>query len=170
MKSAIVFYLLLVFSSLAFAEEPLDGNAKHTITFERGIFSNTFTVDGKESSEEEVERLLLYVPEAKDQWSTGNILRYASWGISFAGGFCIGYGIMAGQADMEHGTFAEGRGVIIFGGAAAVIIGIIMEKVGNSKKDGAIELYNSESGKSTTAINIEVAPTPQGGIGLAFNF
>ena len=108
--------------------------------------------------------------KAKDQWSTGNILRYASWGISFAGGFCIGYGIMAGQADMEHGTFAEGRGVIIFGGAAAVIIGIIMEKIGNSKKDGAIELYNSESGKSTTAINIEVAPTPQGGIGLAFNF
>ena len=143
------------------------------------------------SQADEVETLLPYVPEANDQWNTGNVLRYVSWGIAFAGGFCVGYGIADAQADTEYGTFGNGRGPIIIGGAIAIVVGIIMEKVGNSKKDGAIEIYNSQSGKSQapaaapefpesdtssdeteeeTSFNIQIGPTPQGGIGLAFNF
>ena len=166
----------------------LDGNAKHTITFYRGFFGDDYTVDGRESNVDEVENLLPYVPEANDQWKTGNILRYVSWGVAFVGGFCVGYGIMDAQSDMEYGTFGNGRGPIIIGGALAIVAGLIIEKVGNSKKDGAIELYNSQSGKNQapaaapdvpesstpeseeTSFNIQVGPTPQGGIGLAFNF
>ncbi|MBR4915812.1 MAG: hypothetical protein IKZ45_01855 [Fibrobacter sp.] len=166
----------------------LDGNAKHTITFNRGFFGDDYTVDGRESNVDEVENLLPYVPDANDQWKTGNILRYVSWGVAFVGGFCVGYGIMDAQSDMEYGTFGNGRGPIIIGGALAIVAGLIMEKVGNSKKDGAIELYNSQSGKNQapaaapdvpessapeseeTSFNIQVGPTPQGGIGLAFNF
>ena len=190
MKKLLVTFLALAFASIAFAQhnDPLDGNAKHTIKFERGFFFDTYTVDGRESNVDEVENLLLYVPEANDQWNTGNILRYVSWGIAFAGGFCVGYGIADAQSDMEYGTFGNGRGPIIIGGAIAIVVGVIMEKVGDSKKDGAIELYNSQNGKSAaqpapasessdneiteeeTSFNIQIAPTPQGGIGLAFNF
>ena len=169
----------------------LDGNAKHTITYNRGFIFDSYTVDGRESNADEVETLLPYVPEANDQWNTGNVLRYVSWGIAFAGGFCVGYGIADAQADTEYGTFGNGRGPIIIGGAIAIVVGINMEKVGNSKKDGAIEIYNSQSGKSQapaaapefpesdtssdeteeeTSFNIQIGPTPQGGIGLAFNF
>jgi len=194
MKKLLPLIFALAFSSLAFAQHEtthVDGNAKHTLTFERGFFFNTYTVDGKESDVDEVERLLLYVPEASDKWSTGNMLRYISWGVAFAGGFCVGYGIADAQADMEYGTFGNGRGPIIIGGAIAIVVGIVLEKVGNSKKDGAIELYNSMSGKNAnspeegsgehpeaadettdeaTSFNIQIAPTAQGGIGLAFNF
>lgn len=194
MYKLITAFFAFVLATAAFAQHggpenvSLDGNAKHTITFNRGFFGDDYTVDGRESNVDEVENLLLYVPDANDQWKTGNILRYVSWGVAFVGGFCVGYGIMDAQSDMEYGTFGNGRGPIIIGGALAIVAGLIMEKVGNSKKDGAIELYNSQSGKNQapaaapdvpessapeseeTSFNIQVGPTPQGGIGLAFNF
>ena len=190
MKNLLILFFALCSAATAFAQHNsgvIDGNAKHTITFERGFFFNTYTVDGRESNVDEVENLLVYVPEANDKWNTGNILRYTSWGIAFAGGFCVGYGLVDAQADMEYGTFGNGRGPIIIGGAIAIVAAIIMEKVGDAKKDGAIELYNSQSGKNaaqpepasesddeiseeTTSFNIQFGPTPQGGFGLALNF
>ena len=190
-KLVSLFFALAI--STAFAQHggpeasTVDVKGKHTITFNREFFGDDYTVDGRESNVDEVENLLPYVPEANDQWKTGNILRYVSWGVAFVGGFCVGYGIMDAQSDMEYGTFGNGRGPIIIGGALAIVAGLIMEKVGNSKKDGAIELYNSQSGKNQapvteskdstdeiteeeTSFNIQVGPTPQGGIGLAFNF
>ena len=194
MYKLVTIFFAFVLATAAFAQHgsaSIDGNAKHTIVFNRGFFGDNYTVDGRESNVDEVENLLLYVPEANDQWKTGNILRYVSWGVAFVGGFCVGYGIMDAQADSEYGTFGNGRGPIIIGGALAIVAGLIIEKVGNSKKDGAIELYNSQSGKSQaptpepsasesddtadmteeeTSFNIQLGPTPQGGIGLAFNF
>jgi len=190
-KLVSLFFALAI--STAFAQHggpeasTVDVKGKHTITFNRGFFGDDYTVDGRESNVDEVENLLPYVPDANDQWKTGNILRYVSWGVAFVGGFCVGYGIMDSQNDSEYGTFGNGRGPIIIGGALAIVAGLIMEKVGNSKKDGAIELYNSQSGKNQapvteseastdeiteeeTSFNIQIGPIPQGGIGLAFNF
>ena len=59
-----------------------------------------------------------------------------------------------------------------------------VDGISNRKKDGVIELYSSENGKSSqkadstqecrieekSSFNIQLGPTPQGGFGLAFNF
>ena len=63
------------------------GNEAHTITMDRGFFGTDYTVDGKESNVDEVENLLLDVPEASEMWSSGNTYCYVSWGMAFVGGF-----------------------------------------------------------------------------------
>lgn len=178
---ALLFAIAIV--STAFAQDgSASGNGKHTLTFDRGFFTNTYTVDGKESNVDEVEKLLLDVPDADSKWTTGNILRYVSWGIAGVGGFFIGYGIAESQSFDEEVVAGYKRTIGL--GALIVVAGIIVEKVGNWKKDGAIELYNSENGKSAqkadstqvsrieekSSFNIQLGPTPQGGFGLAFNF
>ena len=193
MYKLVTILFAFVLAATAFAQHggPAESNGKHTITLERGFFFDTYVIDGVESSVDDVENLLPYVPEANEQWNTGNILRYVSWSIAFAGGFCVGYGLIDAQSDTEYGTFGNGRGPIIIGGALAIVAGIIIEKVGNSKKDGAIELYNSQNGKSQapagqsapatedssdeiteeeTSFNIQIGPTLQGGFGVALNF
>ncbi len=180
MKIINTILLALLIASFGFAQDAEPSGNKHTITFERGFFSDTYTVDGAESDCDAVEKLLIDVPEANDKWGTGNILRYASWGIDGVGGFFIGYAIAMSQSPYEEDINSYKRTLAL--GAAIVLVGIIVEKVGNSKKDGAIELYNSENGKrldmnqndeipeTATSYNIQIAPTAQGGIGLAFNF
>ena len=170
--------LILAFALAAFAFA-LDGNESHTITMDRGFFSTDYTVDGKESNLDEVEELLLYVPDANEMWSSGNTLRYVSWGMAFVGGFGVGYGIVESQNAIGEGTFQNGRGVYIIGGGLLVVAALIMEHIGNSKKDSAIELYNSSSGKTPkydgfgtpieSSYNIQLAPTANGAA-LAFNF
>lgn len=182
MKYSLIFIFVLAIISSAFAEE---APVQHKITFERGLFTNTYTVDGRDSDVDEVENLLLYVPDASAKWETGNTIRHISWGLAFTGGFFIGYGIYDSSTDRLHGTFEGGRGMIIYLGGFAIIAGFILERIGNSKKDTAIEIYNSENGKKSSiptfghedefkdnqsSFNIEIAPTPLGGVGLAFNF
>lgn len=169
-------------TSTAFAQSG-NGNENHTIVFDRGFFGDTYTVDGKESNVDEVENLLVYVPEANSKWNSGNVIRYVSWGIAGVGGFFIGYGIAESQSFDEDAVAGYKRTLGL--GAAIVVAALIVEYIGNSRKDGAIELYNSLSGKNQTpasngssdetseektSFNIQFGPTPQGGFGLAFNF
>lgn len=182
MKIINILFALVIFASFGFAQDSansFDGNQKHKITFDRGFFTNDYTVDGKEVDVDVVENLLLYVPEANSKWSTGNTLRYVSWGIDFIGGFFIGYSIIQSQSPYEEDINSYKTKLAL--GAGILIVGLILEKVGNSKKDGAIELYNSQSGmqsqqqnsdasETSTSYNLQIVPTSQGGIGLAFNF
>lgn len=169
MKLINIIFALALFASFGFAQNGntnFDGNQKHTIVYERGFFSNTYKVDGQEVDQDVEEQLLLYVPEANDKWNTGDVFRYASWGIAFAGGFMVGYGAVQSQS-LDEDVESQYKMPLTIG-AVLIVTGIILEKVGNSKKDGAIEIYNSESGKqaeSTTSFNIQVAPTTQGGVG-----
>lgn len=57
-------------------------------------------------------------------------------------------------------------------GGAIIVGALILEYVGNSKKDSAVEIYNSEIGKiaGNESVNLSIVPTEQGGIALAFNF
>ena len=179
---SLLFALVLVSTAFAQQENGTNGgNAKHTIVFDRGFFGNTYTVDGNKSDVDEVEKLLEEVPEADSKWTTGNIIRYVSWGIAGVGGFFIGYGIAESQSFDEEVVAGYKRTMGL--GAAIVVAALIVEYVGNSKKDGAIELYNSENGKKAgksepdneiaeekTSFNIQIGPIPQGGFGVAFNF
>ena len=82
MYKLVSLFFAFVLATAAFAQHGgsestyLDGNAKHTITYNRGFIFDSYTVDGRESNADEVETLLPYVPEANDQWNTGNVLRY----------------------------------------------------------------------------------------------
>lgn len=172
-----IFYALvlsLLLSSVAYAD--FDGNEKHTIK-NVGVFTNSYTVDGTETDVDEVERLLLYVPDANEKWGTGKILRYVSYGLGFVGGFIVGYSAVSGSNYDAGDDYKTG----LFIGGGIVLAAIIVNRVGASKRNGAIEIYNSESGKQKanfgdmsgnafSAFNIQVAPTSQGGVGLAFNF
>lgn len=95
-----------------------------------------------------IEVILPYVPEAKDKWATGNALRYTSWALALAGGFSLGYGIVDNQSPdaMGEATMSGAWGVMILGGGATIVVAFIMEHVGNSKKDHAIEVFNNQNG------------------------
>lgn len=174
MKFFNIIFALTIFASFGFAQNSInsfDVNQKHKITYDRGFFTSTYTVDGQEVDLDVVENLLLYVPEAKGKWNSGNIIRYISWAIAGTGGFFIGYGIAMSQNPNEDDDNAYKRTIGL--GAGIALVGIILEQFGNHKKDNAIALYNSESGKqseTSTSYNLQIVPTSQGGIGLAFNF
>ena len=175
MKAFHIIFLILALPSFSFS---FDGNETHTVSIDKGFFGTTYLLDGKEVPVDEIEALLPYVPEAKDEWATGNTLRYTSWALALAGGFSLGYGIVDSQSPdaMDEATMSGARGVMILGGGAAIVIAFIMEHVGNSKKDHAIEIFNSQNGKNDfsrkegSSLSMRLTTTEQGGIGLAFNF
>ncbi len=177
MKSLYIVILSILLSSAAFAQN--GENTKHTITRDAGFFSTTYTIDGQDATADDVEATLSEVPDAQSKWGTANTMHYVALGLGFAGGFLIGYKAMegAGQGETDYKIgLAAGIGI--------VLVAVILDKVSSAKKNGAIELYNSENGKrksfddsedqyeddeDETAFNIQLVPT-QGGMGLAFNF
>ena len=167
MKMIYVLILSALLTSTAFA---FDGYAKHAIVRDAGFFTTDYTIDGQEASESEVEDYLIYVQDAYDKWKFGKTMGYVSLGMAAGGGFIIGYSALSG-ADYGAG---DGYKIGITIGAGIFVAAIILNRVAASKLNGAIELYNSESGTIKnpyeTSFNIQLAPTPQGGIGLAFNF
>ena len=57
-------------------------------------------------------------------------------------------------------------------GGAIIVAAFIIERIGNSKKDKAVEIYNNYKGDiiGNGSFSMGIVPTEQGGIALAFNF
>lgn len=163
MKKLFAVLLILCISTLSFAQEK-----QHKLTFNRGFFTNDYLIDGQEVSCSDFEYELARDYEAVSKWDTGNTMKYVSWGMAFGGGFLVGYGIAQGSqygADQSY-TFK------LMAGGVLIVAAFIIERIGNSKKDDAVELYNKNIGKITgnESVNLSLVPTEQGGIALAFNF
>jgi hypothetical protein len=163
MKKLFVVLLILCVTTLSFAQEK-----KHTLTFKRGFFTNDYLIDGQEVSCSDFEYELARDYEAVSKWDTGNTMKYVSWGMAFGGGFLVGYGIAQGSqygADQSY-TFK------LMAGGVLIVAAFIIERIGNSKKDDAVELYNKNIGKiaGNESVNLSLVPTEQGGTALAFNF
>ena len=163
MKKLLVVLLVLCATTLSFAQAK-----KHTLTMNRGFFTTDYFIDGQEVDGDAFEMELTNVHDAIDTWNTGNTMRYISWGAGFGGGFLLGYSIFQGSSYGAGSSYLMG----VAAGGAIIVGALILEYVGNSKKDSAVDIYNSEIGKiaGNESVNLSIVPTEQGGIALAFNF
>ena len=165
MKKIFAVLLILCAFSISFAQ-----GQTHKLAMDRGFFTTDYTIDGQEVDCDAFEQELARVPEAISKWNTGNILRYTSWGIAGVGGFIVGYNIAQSQNPTAEDPNAYKRYLGL--GAAIIVAAFVVEYIGNSKKDGAVELYNQKIGNiaGNHPVNWSLVPTEQGGIALAFNF
>ena len=165
MKKLFAILLVLFAASLSFAQGQV-----HKLTMDRGFFTTDYTIDGQEVDCDVFEQELARVPEAISKWNTGNVLRYTSWGIAGVGGFIVGYNIAQSQNPTAEDPNAYKRYLGL--GAAIIVAAFVVEYIGNSKKDGAVELYNQKIGNiaDNHSVKWSLVPTEQGGIALAFNF
>ena len=165
MKNLLIVLLVLFATTLSFAQDQV-----HKLNMDRGFFTTDYTIDGQEVDCDAFEQELAKVPEAISKWNTGNILRYTSWGIAGVGGFIVGYNIVQSQNPAAEDPNAYKRYLGL--GGAIIVAAFVMEYIGNSKKDGAVELYNQKIGTITSndSFSMGIVPTEQGGIALAFNF
>ena len=163
MKKLFAVLLVLCAATLSFAQAP-----KHTLTMDRGFFTTDYTIDGQEVNSDIFERELANVPEAISKWNTGNTMRYISWGVAFGGGFLLGYGIAEGSGYQAPNSYK----MKILAGGVIIVAALIVERIGNSKKDKAVEIYNNYKGDilGNGSFSMGIVPTEQGGIALAFNF
>lgn len=165
MKKFLIVLIVLCATTLSFAQ-----SQAHKLTMDRGFFTTDYAIDGQEVDCDAFEQELAKVPEAISKWKTGNILRYTSWGVAAGGGFIIGYNIVQSQNPAAEDPNAYKRYLGL--GGAIIVAAFVMEYIGNSKKDGAVELYNQKIGTITSndSFSMGIVPTEQGGIALAFNF
>ena len=165
MKKLFAVLLVLCAVALSFAQEQT-----HKLAMDRGFFTTDYTIDGQEVDGDAFEQELAKVPEAISKWNTGNVLRYTSWGIAGVGGFIVGYNIAQSQNPTAEDPNAYKRYLAL--GGAIIVVAFVVEYIGNSKKDGAVELYNQKIGTITSnnSFSMGIVPTEQGGIALAFNF
>ena len=163
MKKLFAVLLVLFATTLSFAQAQA-----HKLAMDRGIFTTDYTIDGQDVDSDAFERELANVPEAISKWNTGNTMRYISWGAAFGGGFLLGYGIAEGSGYQAPESYK----MKVLGGGIIIVAALIVEHIGNSKKDYAVDIYNKEIGKiaGNESVNLSLVPTEQGGIALAFNF
>jgi hypothetical protein len=163
MKKLFAVLLVLFATTLSFAQAQA-----HKLAMDRGIFTTDYTIDGQDVDSDAFERELANVPEAISKWNTGNTMRYISWGAAFGGGFLLGYGIAEGSGYQAPESYK----MKVLGGGVIIVAALIVEHIGNSKKDDAVDIYNKEIGKiaGNESVNLSLVPTEQGGIALAFNF
>ena len=163
MKKLFAVLLILCAATLSFAQ----GQA-HKLTMDRGFFSTDYTIDGQDVDGDAFEQELAKVPEAISKWNTGNTMRYVSWGAAFGGGFLLGYGIAEGSGYRAPESYK----IKVLAGGVIIVAALIVEHIGNSKKDDAVDIYNQKIGTITSnnSFSMGIVPTEQGGIALAFNF
>ena len=163
MKKLFAVLFVLFATTLSFAQAQA-----HKLAMDRGIFTTDYTIDGQDVDSDAFERELTNVPEAISKWNTGNTMRYISWGAAFGGGFLLGYGIAEGSGYQAPESYK----MKVLGGGVIIVAALIVEHIGNSKKDDAVDIYNKEIGKiaGNESVNLSLVPTEQGGIALAFNF
>lgn len=163
MKKLFAVLFVLFATTLSFAQAQA-----HKLAMDRGIFTTDYTIDGQDVDSDAFERELANVPEAISKWNTGNTMRYISWGAAFGGGFLLGYGIAEGSGYQAPESYK----MKVLGGGVIIVAALIVEHIGNSKKDDAVDIYNKEIGKiaGNESVNLSLVPTEQGGIALAFNF
>ena len=163
MKKLFAVLLILCATTLSFAQ-----SKKHTLTMDRGFFTTDYTIDGQEVDCDAFERELSNVHEAIDKWNTGNTMRYISWGAAFGGGFLLGYGIAEGSGYRAPESYK----MKLLAGGVIIVAAFIIDYIGNSKKDKAVEIYNNYKGEilGNGSFSMGIVPTEQGGIALAFNF
>jgi hypothetical protein len=163
MKKLFAVLLVLFAATLSFAQGQV-----HKLTMDRGFFTTDYSIDGQEVDSDAFERELTNVPEAISKWNTGNTMRYISWGAAFGGGFLLGYGIAEGSGYQAPESYK----MKVLAGGVIIVAALIVEHIGNSKKDDAVDIYNKEIGKiaGNDSVNLSLVPTEQGGIALAFNF
>ena len=163
MKKLFAVLLILCATTLSFAQ-----SKKHTLTMDRGFFTTDYTIDGQEVDCDAFEKELSNVHEAIDKWNTGNTMRYISWGAAFGGGFLLGYGIAEGSGYRAPESYK----MKLLAGGVIIVAAFIIERIGNSKKDKAVEIYNNYKGEilGNGSFSMGIVPTEQGGIALAFYF
>ena len=163
MKKLFAVLFVLFATTLSFAQAQA-----HKLAMDRGIFTTDYTIDGQDVDSDAFERELANVPEAISKWNTGNTMRYISWGAAFGGGFLLGYGIAEGSGYQAPESYK----MKVLGGGVIIVAALIVEHIGNSKKDDAVDIYNKEIGKiaGNESVNLSLVPTEQGGIALTFNF
>ena len=102
-------------------------------------------------------------PEAADEYGTGRIFYYPGLILGGVGGFAVGYGVVAWIRGEDYGM------PLTLGGVGVVGIALLLGYISGNYTDSAIEIYN-KSLSAESAFKIELVPTVQGGVALAFAF
>lgn len=171
MRSAvsIVLFLLMMLVGFGFAQEegPSAGESYEVQTVNKAEagrishVSNSWYVGGTEVSPDAVVAMLQSNPEAASEYSTGRMFYYPSLVLGGIGSFALGYGVVSWITGESYGM------PMTLGGVGVVGVALLLGYISGNYTDSAIEIYN-KSLSAETSFKIELVPTVQGGIALAF--
>ena len=171
MRSAvsIVLFSLMMFVGAAFAQE--DGSSagegseiQAVDKAQKGQISHIdklWYVGGVEVSPDAVVAMLQTNPESASEYSTGRMFYYPSVVLGGIGGFAVGYGAVSWIMGKDFGM------PMTLGGLGVVGVAVLLGYISGNYTDSAIEIYN-KSLSAETSFKVQLVPTVQGGIALAF--
>ena len=171
MRSAvsIVLFSLMMLVGFGFAQEegPSAGERYEVQTVNKAEagrishVSNSWYVGGTEVSPDAVVAMLQSNPEAASEYSTGRMFYYPSLVLGGIGSFALGYGVVSWITGESYGM------PMTLGGVGVVGVALLLGYISGNYTDSAIEIYN-KSLSAETSFKIELVPTVQGGVALAF--
>ncbi|WP_407440870.1 hypothetical protein [Fibrobacter sp.] len=103
--------------------------------------------------------------EASSEYGTAKFFSYSSYVFSYAGAFCLGYGLVSlFQGESDIGL------PLTIGGVGGVGVGFLLVYIANRYLESSVEIFNNHQSGGSTTVEMSLVPTQQGGIALAFNF
>jgi hypothetical protein len=164
---------LFMFVGMSFAQEDVPDEGAATTSesvsvakAEKGKIAHIekkWYIGGTEVSPDAVVATLNSNPEAADEYGTGRMFYYPGLVLGGIGGFAVGYGVVAWIRGEDYGM------PLTLGGVGVVGIALLLGYISGNYTDSAIEIYN-KSLSAESAFKIELVPTVQGGVALAFAF
>lgn len=155
-----VLFSLMMFVGTSFAQNDFSSNEKEIIS----RVDNQWYMGSTQVQYDVVVNALKSDPESASEYSSVMAFYYPGLVFSYAGGFAIGYGVVALlMNDSEIGIY------LTLGGAASLGIAFLLGYFSDNYLDSSIELYNKNIG-NTSAFKVKLLPTEQGGLALAFAF
>jgi len=172
---SIVLFSLMMFVGFAFAQNDSFDGGSSDVSSGSGLYqdvskgekskishvSNSWYVGGTEVSPDAVVALLQSNPEAASEYSTGRMFYYPSLVLGGIGGFALGYGAVSWIMGKDFGM------PMTLGGVGVVGVAFLLGYISGNYTDSAIEIYN-KSLSAETSFKVQLVPTVQGGIALAF--
>lgn len=158
---SVLFVLVLAGFSFAEDDAPLrDDSGKKLALVDKKAYYGGELVDA-----EKFGMIIDRDEEASSEYGTAKFFSYSSYVFSYAGGFCLGYGVVSLiMGDSDIGL------PLTLAGVGGVGVGLLLVHVANRYLESSIEIFNNHQSGGSTTVEMSLVPTQQGGIALAFNF
>lgn len=101
--------------------------------------------------------------KSASEYRTYQVFCYPGMVLAGIGGFALAYGIISWSTGEDFGM------PVTLAGAGVAGVGVVLYYISGKYFNSAIQIYNREAGYETS-LQLQVVPTPQGGLALALAF
>lgn len=164
MRFCLILLLMLVLCGASFANDTSvlspELRDKKLVVVDKNVY-----IGNRQLTGDEFETILKSNDESASAYSTAMTFYYPGMVLAYAGGFALGYGIVEWiWGDSELGMY------LTLGGVGVAAISVLLTRIANGYILDAIDIFNKGVTIGETAMRVRIAPTEQGGLGLAFAF